>query len=200
MTLKTVYLAHEKWFLFLISFGLYALSYFFMAHLAENRETYSVMLSFEQNIPFVPFFAIFYLSFYIIAFLPFFLIKDVKALRKVAACYLPASLACCIIYLLFPVEMVRQTIIPHNFWEQLVKFIYFIDQPYNCFPSLHVFSSFMSGFAIWLFDRKKGAFILLWAGMIAISTLFVKQHYVLDIIAGFLVALICYLILKKFLK
>lgn len=197
MTLKTFYLAYEKWFLFLIPFVLYTSSYFLTARLAENRQTYTVMLPFEQNIPFMPFFAIFYLSFYIAAFLPFFFIKDIKALRKIAVCYLAATFASCSIYLLFPVEMVRQTITPHNFWEQLVKFIYFIDRPYNCFPSLHVFSSFMSGFAVWLFDRKKGAFILLWAGMIAISTLFVKQHYVLDIIAGFLVALICYLILRN---
>lgn len=46
-----------------------------------------------------------------------------------------------------------------------LRALYRADPPCNCFPSLHVAHSFVSA-------------------LVAMSTVFIKQHYVLDVIAG----------------
>jgi hypothetical protein len=62
------------------------------------------------------------------------------------------------------------------------------DPPYNCFPSIHVAHSFVSALACFRVHRGVGIAALLCASLVALSALFIKQHYVLDVIAGILLA------------
>ena len=75
-----------------------------------------------------------------------------------------------------------------DLFSRMIKDVYASDQPYNDFPSLH--ASLSTVFAIhWLrVDRRVGLPIAIWAGLIVVSTVFVKQHYVPDVIAGVLLA------------
>ena len=62
----------------------------------------------------------------------------------------------------------------------------------NCFPSLHVAHAFVSAFACWHVHRSVGVGLGVWAFLIGLSTLFTKQHYALDVIAGIVLASIAY--------
>ena len=67
------------------------------------------------------------------------------------------------------------------------------------FPSLHVAYSFVSALTCYRVHRGVGAVAALWAALIGVSTLYTKQHYVADVIAGALAACVAYvLFLRKY--
>lgn len=60
------------------------------------------------------------------------------------------------------------------------------DKPGNTFPSLHVATTVLG--ALRLRHRRGGALWLLWAALISVSTLTVKQHFLVDVLGGLAVA------------
>jgi membrane-associated phospholipid phosphatase len=69
-----------------------------------------------------------------------------------------------------------------------LRLLYQADPPYNCFPSLHVAHSFVSALTCYRVHRGVGITAVLCATLVGLSTLFTKQHYVLDVIAGVFLA------------
>jgi membrane-associated phospholipid phosphatase len=76
-----------------------------------------------------------------------------------------------------------------------------MDTPANCCPSLHVSTAFLTAF-IFIDSSSEGgvrrerrgylAIYLVWAFAIAVSTLTTKQHYLVDVVTGFVLALAHY--------
>src|SRR5207249_120214 len=56
----------------------------------------------------------------------------------------------------------------------------------------HVAHAFVSALTCYRVHRGVGIAALLWASLIGVSTLFTKQHYVVDVIAGLLLAYVAY--------
>ena len=78
-----------------------------------------------------------------------------------------------------------------------MDFIYFMDEPYNLFPSIHCLASLMCYLGIRKCDdipRWYKAATLLFAILIFASTQFTKQHYIVDVVGGVAIALICFAI------
>ena len=67
------------------------------------------------------------------------------------------------------------------------------DIRYNCFPSLHVAQCFIAALVCHRVHRGVGAVAGAWAGLVALSTLFTKQHYVLDVVGGVALAGVAWL-------
>ena len=96
------------------------------------------------------------------------------------------------------VQYLRPAVFPRsNIFTRLVAEIYRTDTPTNILPSIHVFNSLAVYFAIHhcqaLKDRKwlqRGALIL--SVLIILSTMFIKQHSVLDVVLAFGLAGILY--------
>lgn len=97
------------------------------------------------------------------------------------------------IFLAMPVEIYRppEALIDPGMSGLLLKFIYSLDEPYNCFPSLHVLHSWI--IAIHFYRQKqespwiRNALVAAAAG-VTFSTVIVRQHYVLDVIASLVLA------------
>ncbi len=85
-----------------------------------------------------------------------------------------------VFFLVFPTTIDR----PHSEWLGLLTLI---DEPFNCFPSLHVSLSLF----LTLLNRKH-IWAIVWCSLICLSTLTTKQHYVLDMIGGATVASITF--------
>lgn len=90
-----------------------------------------------------------------------------------------------------------------NVFTDVVKFLYKIDTPTNIMPSLHVFNSVMCCTAIWESKELRsrtmiriGALIL--TVFIVAATMFLKQHTILDVIAGLLLGRICWFFMYRF--
>ncbi|MBI2134720.1 phosphatase PAP2 family protein [Candidatus Woesearchaeota archaeon] len=90
-------------------------------------------------------------------------------------------------FLLFPVELPkswRQGVSGKNLSERLLKIVHKIDAPSNCFPSMHVSVAMLTALHILNNLPSIGLWIFLFPLLTALSALYTKQHYFLDVIPG----------------
>jgi membrane-associated phospholipid phosphatase len=82
----------------------------------------------------------------------------------------------------------RPTLTGTDVFTQMIREVYATDNPYNAFPSLHTSLSTIMA-AHWLrLHRPLGLVISGWVVLIVLSTLFVKQHYIPDVLLGLVIA------------
>ncbi len=152
-------------------------------------------LPLDRAWPLVPFWAIIYGALYLFVIaLPILVVRQDELLRRTFSAYLLiwiTAYAC--FFVIYPTAAPRPSlVIGDGFAVWSLRALYSADPPYNCLPSLHVAHSFVSALAVSRVHRRLGIIALMFALLIAISTLFTKQHYVLDVIAGVLLALVAY--------
>ena len=156
-----------------------------------DQDVYSLATAFDQATPFIKYFALPYAVwiFYIYVCLVYFFKKDVNVYYRGVVTYTICALTCYVIYAVFQTTVVRPVLEGNDPFTWLMAYIYNRDQPYNCFPSIHCFSSYMVMRLVWTSSFRNKWNVTLITGMsslIIMSTLFVKQHVVLDAIAGIL--------------
>lgn len=90
-----------------------------------------------------------------------------------------------------------ETFARDNVFTDLVRMVYAADTPTNLFPSIHVYNSIGTNIAVWhseQFRKNKavryGSAVLMTS--IVLSTMFLKQHSVFDVITGIAFALFVY--------
>ncbi|HEY5562307.1 MAG TPA: phosphatase PAP2 family protein [Clostridiaceae bacterium] len=112
-----------------------------------------------------------------------------------------------IIYMLFPNgQSPRPSVMGQDILSKLVRFLYSIDETNCVCPSIHVANSIAVHMAIINCKELKDKHYIKWASFIVMllissSTVFVKQHSILDVYAGILLAFILYVaiyIIPKF--
>ena len=169
--------------------------YFLLYTLTENlipaEKCHVIHCALDDLIPFCEGFLIFYVSWYVLIVLSllYFLRWDVPSFRKLQIFIMITQAVAMLIYILWPSRQdLRPEVFPRqNFLTWVMGVIYAFDTNTGVCPSLHV--AYSIGIAsVWL--REK-AVRPLWRGLIAllcvlisISTAFVKQHSVLDILAA----------------
>jgi membrane-associated phospholipid phosphatase len=108
------------------------------------------------------------------------------------------------VYIFFPVSTYayRQQLLSHpitgNFWASQVYGVFSNDTSFNCFPSLHAAVSTICVYAWYRYSQIKTNIITKVTTFVAfaiatgviLSTLFIKQHYIADEIAGIVLALV----------
>jgi membrane-associated phospholipid phosphatase len=84
----------------------------------------------------------------------------------------------------------RPILVEQTIFTPLVFLIYSHDLPFNCFPSTHVSLSLISG-AYWIKQAPHSkVYITVFVVLVAASTLFVKQHYIVDVAGGAILGLL----------
>jgi membrane-associated phospholipid phosphatase len=75
-------------------------------------------------------------------------------------------------------------------WDGLVRFAKWVARPHNYAPSLHVALSVVCIRVYARHANRAGkVFLWLWAAGIAVSTVLLHQHYLVDVVTGFLLGL-----------
>lgn len=163
---------------------------------------FSLVTPLDRAMPFIKGFAIPYSVwiFYIYACLIYFYIKDRNVYYLTLGTYVVSALISYAIYSVFQTTVPRPVVTGDDPLSSLVKFIYSRDQPYNCFPSIHVFSSYLmikslikSGFGNWI----NRLVIYMFSTLIILSTMFVKQHVILDVVGGIMLAEVVFQVLRR---
>lgn len=156
----------------------------------------------DTKIPFLPVFFIPYCIWYLMIFIiPYYLYcKDKDKFIKYTMAYILCSMIGNIVFISYPSTVARPTVTGTDIFSLIAKFIYWIDTPTNCFPSLHCAISML--FILYICESKNTNTITkisvcIISILIMLSTLFTKQHVVVDFISGDILALIVYLIVKQ---
>ncbi len=97
-----------------------------------------------------------------------------------------------VIYILFPTYVDRPKIVDQDFLSQLVMFIYGNDRPYNALPSGHTYTTLIISIFWYYWLPKQRYLWIIIAIVVVLSTLFTKQHAILDLIAALILAFTCY--------
>ena len=162
----------------------------------------------DNKIPFIPQFIFAYISWYVMLFLvPYIFYKtNPKGFNKY---YITTFLCITIglfIYFFYPTTMYRADIEFKSISEYLVNIIYKMDTPaLNCLPSMHCVISFIFIY-VSLTEKnlniKYKVLLTIWSLLVIVSTLFVKQHVLVDVISAFILSLIVFVLVSniKYLK
>ena len=195
------WIAHNKQ----VWLTLYVPAYLIAFCLLQARQVPSrtVHFAFDYAIPFCEYFIIPYCAWYflLIGVGLYTLLKDKTSFIKYMLFMIIGYTACMLVYWVYPIAQdLRPAAFPRdNFCSRLVGLIYSMDPPFNILPSMHVVGSFMCAAAVANCPtvKRTGSKVLvsLLAVVISISTVFVKQHSVLDTAAAFALSIIIFFIL-----
>lgn len=150
-------------------------------------------LPIDRAIPLVPAWSLAYGSLFLAAVLPVLVIHQHELVNRTILAFLAIWLAAYACFLLYPTESSRPaTVLGAGFGDWGLRVIYASDVRYNCLPSLHVAQCFLAALACSRVHRGVGAVAGVWASLVAVATLFTKQHYVLDVVTGVMLAYAAY--------
>ena len=183
---------------------LYAFIYFPWFYYLEKNVTdefHIIHTAFDEKIPFIEFFVIPYLLWFgFITFaLLYFFFTDRNDFYRMTAFLITGMTVFLIISTLYPNgQILRPTDFPRdNIFIDLVKDLYLGDTPTNIFPSIHAYNSIGVHLAVRNSSRLKGnkfaqygSFVL--SVLIILSTMFLKQHSVIDVIGAIVLAIPAY--------
>lgn len=164
---------------------IYLTPYIFINQLPLERTTLPFILN-EEQIPFLPFTFVLYLS----ALGLYFIV-----LRQCPRRYLRPGLwgatgiylTSLFFFVVMPTYYPREAYPTDSVWAQFTRMI---DGTGNCFPSLHVaLVVFLTGcYSVFQSVPWKRVAMWVWAVFIVISVLTTKQHYLMDVGGGILIA------------
>ncbi|MCW3994666.1 MAG: phosphatase PAP2 family protein [Candidatus Bathyarchaeota archaeon] len=161
----------------------------------------------DTMIPFVPEMVIFYLYLFypmVILTMIYFAFIEYKKGYALGWSLVAINAIAVLVYIVFPVSTFwyRQELLAHplvgNFWANQVYNVFANDTSFNCFPSLHAAVSTICFYTWFRYAKVKpsktskisAVAALIIAGGVILSTLFIKQHYIADEIAGIALAAI----------
>jgi membrane-associated phospholipid phosphatase len=136
-----------------------------------------------------------YLSLFLAALLPVFVIHQQELVRRTILAFIAIWLIAYACFIAYPTIGPRPaSVAGDGFSEWTLRAIYSSDHRYNCLPSLHVAQCFLAAFACHRVDRRVGLAAMAWAFAVGLSTVYTKQHYVMDVVTGVLLAMLGYVV------
>lgn len=168
--------------------------------LAAHRAPHVPALSLDDRVPLQPAWVLVYGSLYLfLILLPVFVVRQDEHIRRTVYAYLTVWIAAYVCFFFYPTVAPRadETVVGEGFVLWGLRFLYSADPPYNCFPSLHVAHSFVSALSSYRVHRGVGIGASACAFVVGLSTLFTKQHYILDVVAGFVLAYVAYVLFLR---
>jgi membrane-associated phospholipid phosphatase len=157
----------------------------------RGRTLHLPEMTLDRMVPVQPAWAVVYLSYFVFPVLTLLVVRQEELFRRTLLAWLAVWLTGYACFFIYP------TILPRpagewgtGFFAWFLRGVWDADAPRNCCPSLHVASPFVATLAIWRVHRGTGLAVGAWAALIALSTLFTKQHYVVDVISGILLAFV----------
>lgn len=183
---------------------LYLMIYFPWFHHLEKTVTthfHVIHVALDDYIPFCEYFIIPYLLWfaYVAWSVLYFYFKNKDEYFRLCGMLFSGMTIFLIVSTIYPNgHYLRPVYFDHNnIFIQMVKMLYAADTPTNLFPSIHVYNSIAVNIAVWHssnFKEKKwvrfGSSILM--VLIILSTMFLKQHSVFDVVTGIVLSVFMY--------
>ena len=177
--------------------------WFYIIEHFPGRDYTIIQTKMDYDIPFCEYFIIPYLLWFgyvawIIIYL--FFTNETDFMKCCTFLFLGMTIFL-IISTLFPnIHYLRPYILPRdNFFTRMVLYLYSTDTSTNLWPSIHVYNSMGVYFAVIQNKRLRSKFAIRFGSfiltvLIILSTVFLKQHSVYDVITGILMGITIYII------
>ncbi|MBR4514234.1 MAG: phosphatase PAP2 family protein [Lachnospiraceae bacterium] len=174
---------------------------FFLIERIVTSDYYIIHCGLDDKIPFCEYFVVPYLLWFpfMFAVLIYEFLNSRKEFEKMCICLMIGMTLFIIVSLVWHngVDLRNQIVHRDNIFSAMVDMLHDADTPTNVFPSIHVYNTIVCLIAVLTAEglkgkkwTKLGAFVL--SVLIILSTLFLKQHSVIDAVAGaVLAAIIC---------
>lgn len=159
----------------------------------EGWKHYNLELAMDRAVPVMPIFVSVYLGCYVFWIFNYILIvrQGKEQCYRFITADIISRIVCGLFFLFLPTTIVRPSIAGSGIWEQLLLFVYQIDSPTRLFPSIHCLVSWMSYIGIRgnkEIPKIYRAFSCIFALLVCVSTQMTKQHYIVDVFGGILLA------------
>ena len=183
---------------------LYQCMVYFFTELYVNqlKEKHDLSLEFDHRIPVVSWFIYIYFLCYLFWIFNILLSGKISKehFYKVITTSFISITICGIIFIIFPTTIQRPEIKTVGISTFLLNYLYHIDHPVNLFPSIHCLSSWLAYIAIR--NQKEISiwyrlFSFAFAVLVFISTQVLKQHYIIDVLAGIILVEIVWFFQNK---
>src|SRR3989344_6529709 len=155
--------------------------------LNRRKSRYYWKLPIDDKIPLIPWFIVPYIGYYIYIIVTIFLLWNTKHINLLLYSFIYSYNIACIFWYLFPNGVKRPLILGKTFFHKATAFIYKLDGDANGFPSAHIFITLLCAYYLLMIFNSHISLIGLSGLLIILSTLFTKQHYIIDIIGGIIV-------------
>ena len=169
--------------------------YFFVNRLqVEPQRRLDLAMPLDRRIPFVPQLALVYFSTYIFVIQPFIILTEARQFYWMLASFGSITVIASLIHAIVPSKIERNEILSvDGLSERMIDLFQKTCKPYGNFPSMHVALSVpVVGANFLVAGPTAGSISLVWAILIALSTLYTKQHYILDVLAGLIGGVLIY--------
>lgn len=155
--------------------------------LNHRRPRYYFETRFDKLVPTLPLMVIPYVIYYFLIPITVVLLWETVNFEWFIKSVVVTQLMAICFWYFVPNGVIKKRLEGKNIFEKIINFIYKIDGGTNGFPSAHVFVSLIDGYFLSLVGCWWG---LPLGVLIASSTVFVKQHYIVDVPAGVLWAVV----------
>ncbi len=191
----------------LIIYGIIYLSWFIYLEQKITKDYRVIHVTLDDYIPFCEVFVVpYFLWFlYVSGTVAYFFFNDKDDYFRACIFLFTGMTIFLIVSTLFPNgHHLRPQVMPRdNVFTWLVSRLYSTDTPTNLWPSIHVYNSLGAHFAIvksnkFCGERPIRAASLLMCLSIILSTMFIKQHSVFDVVTAFIMAAVMYGIVYKY--
>lgn len=156
----------------------------------------------DRRFPFVPEFLVIYFGCYVFWAVNYILIarQDRRSVYQFFTGDFISRFICLVFFLAFPTTNTRPVITGGGLWNQAALWLYSIDAADNLFPSIHCLVSWFCYLGIR--GRKEiprwyQSVSMVIAILVFVSTLLTKQHVIVDVAGGILLAESCFFIGRK---
>ena len=144
----------------------------------------------DQALPVVPIFVVPYVSLQPVIYssLVIFLLFRARLQQSAGLSMIATFLISYVFFAFLQTYVERPTLAETDVLTRMMRDVYAGDHPFNDFPSLHVSTSAIIAIHWWRFNRRLGIVAAIWAVLVAMSTVLIRQHYLADVAGGLIVA------------
>lgn len=180
---------HERLVISLALLALFLVGHSVLNELAARRPKAYLPVLFENHIPVLPAFIVVYLLSFALVFVPAIVVRDGPAFRRTARAFLTAILVSFAFFLILPLTVERVDA-PQGAeaFARLLDWFQSGVKPHNTFPSLHVTLCSLAAISCLAHKPRVGIMMVIFAALVVLSTLFLKLHVILDVVAGLVLA------------
>ena len=171
--------------------------YYLIKLVINDYNTISSIISF----PLVNYFVYFYDSWYPFVFIISFVIyiNNKELYYKLIFSLIISSLMAHITFIIYPTILVRPNIEINSLTNYILDFTYKTDNPpVNCLPSVHCIFCFVLMYYTYLSNFKYKYPTIIYFFLIVLSTLFIHQHIIEDVILSLIYSIISIILVKLF--